>query len=763
MKTKQANVYWNSKRIIAVVLLAVLICCLVTPSAADAASSDESLRMNVMLVIDGSGSLLTTDRSNLRYDAIDLFLAMLTNAGNNVGAIVFDHATDPFLMYSPIAPMEGKAEKMALSEKIRSAGVRGDTNIGAALLAAVQEAQQVSQNNGMKSVVILFSDGRTDLAGNANMTRDEAMNASFAAKDQGIELAQQAGIPVYSICLNASATASPDELQEISDRTGGNFVSVSHPKDLTTAFETFYHLIFSTCTNEIQQASFPEDGKLTFSIDIPSYGAEEVNIILDTTSMKEKNILSPNGALTEAQVNEFTMQGGFYDVIKLVNPDSGSWEVSLTGIPQEAVTINVLYNMNSTVSLATANGITDYGVGEDAVFTATLLENGVPVTDPKVSSEYSATLTLVKNATGEVLPPVQMMPTSNGQFTYNMRGMEYASYTAQVDMQFANLVISSNTLNINFGNTPPAAIKAREEIKKTVTPISGKNHTVKLSDFFYDAQDKDLTYTVLSSQLVKDTWNLDPATGVLTVNTGKSKSGEVLVQATDSQGATAQMVIYFKVTNLTFVISGTLIGGILAGLAVLLVSVYAATHKVWHGTLTVHAIGGMGQSASHGDFRGKIKLKNLPLGDVGVDGAFVAMGGNKLQFRATKNVYPNNGVASNTKVVPLIHGSVKIYADEARTIGIQVDVKPRVVGGFGGRGPGGLGGMGGGRTSSGSSGNTGLGGLGGLSGGKAPGGSSGFGGMGGGKAPGSSSGFGGLGGGKAPGGSSGFGSGPFKK
>ena len=38
---------------------------------------------NVGLVIDGSGSLGSTDPNKLRYDAIDLFLALLTNKGNN--------------------------------------------------------------------------------------------------------------------------------------------------------------------------------------------------------------------------------------------------------------------------------------------------------------------------------------------------------------------------------------------------------------------------------------------------------------------------------------------------------------------------------------------------------------------------------------------------------------------------------------------------------------------------------------------------------
>lgn len=678
-------------RIFAFLLTALLLVGTMGSTKGYAAPSEGAVRMNVMLVIDGSGSLHDTDGGKNRYKAINLFLAMLTNEGNNVGAIVFDDKTDPFLMYSEIAPLSGKADKLALAKKIEKAGTRNDTNIGGALLAAVKECEIISQQNGLPSVVILFSDGRTDVKAHDGLTKEEAMQESLNAKESAIEQAQLAGIPVYSICLNASATADPSELEEISNRTSGAFVSVKNAKDLASAFESFYSLIFSTHAKEIQEVSFSEDGKLDFNIEIPSYGAEEVNIILDNTHLKNKSITAPGGVLTDEQIDDYTMTGGQYEVIKLVDPESGIWQVNLTGVPDEAVTINVLYNIDSTVHIKTDNDIYDYDVGDNAVIQANLYQNGAEITDSSVTSEYTAKMTLVNTAGGAPIE-VDMVPGSNGTFQYTLHGKEYTSYRATIEMTFGTLSLVSNEIQLNFGNTPPGITTARHEDKKIVTPVSGKSYALDMKQFFFDAQDKQLTYSIVSSQLVKDTVDLDPQTGMLNINTGKSKSGEVVIQAADSQGATAQMTVYMKVTNLSGVIFGTILAGIAVAAIVILSSVYAATNRAWHGTFTVRVIGGYGAERSHGDFRGKVVLKKLGLGECGIDGCFAAIGSNQMEFRSKKPVFTKGGLKSDPKRVSLMSGTTKIFADEACTRGIQVEVKPKLPGG----GFGGFGGLGGG-------------------------------------------------------------------
>lgn len=653
-----------------------LLLCQPALATAQAISNQDLERFNVMLVIDGSGSLVygsdATDANGLRYDALDLFLALLTNSGNQVGAIVFDDDAQNYLLNTGLQPVSGKPDKLALSEQIRNAGTRNDTDIGSALLTAVETLNAQSAQNGMESVIILFSDGRTDLGDN-----EEAYNTSLENKETAITTAQAAGIPVYSICLNATPVADPAELQEISTRTSGDFVSVSSPEDLTGAFESFYNLIFATSSSERVTSTFPADGTLRFDIDVPTYGAEEVNIILDTDGVGQVQLNAPSGPLTAAEVEDFTMSGGDYDVIKLVDPEVGRWNLTLSGVPQDNVTINVIYNIDSTAVLSTADGNTDYGAGDTVTLQAQLYQGGAPITDSSVTSEYTVSLSLTNMADGSV-ETVDMVPGSNGQFTYDFLEENFNSYEVKADFHYSNLTIPSNVVHLNFGNTAPVVPDDQKLIEESVivTPVTGRERTFDLSSYFSDTQGDSLTYSISSSQLVDDTASLDGS--VLTVNTAKSRSGDLVLRAADPQGAYSEMTIRFKVTNLTPAIFGLIVAAIVAALIVAGLSIYRATHRLFRGTLSVSNVNASMSGAtprSHASFRGKVKLSYFVVGSCGMDAnkcCFVALPGRRLEFRSPKPVYYNGIAKTNIMILP---GITELYADENRTQGICINMR----------------------------------------------------------------------------------------
>ena len=653
-----------------------LLLCQPALATAQAISNQDLERFNVMLVIDGSGSLVygsdATDANGLRYDALDLFLALLTNSGNQVGAIVFDDDAQNYLLNTGLQPVSGKPDKLALSEQIRNAGTRNDTDIGSALLTAVETLNAQSAQNGMESVIILFSDGRTDLGDN-----EEAYNTSLENKETAITTAQAAGIPVYSICLNATPVADPAELQEISTRTSGDFVSVSSPEDLTGAFESFYNLIFATSSSERVTSTFPADGTLRFDIDVPTYGAEEVNIILDTDGVGQVQLNAPSGPLTAAEVEDFTMSGGDYDVIKLVDPEVGRWNLTLSGVPQDNVTINVIYNIDSTAVLSTADGNTDYGAGDTVTLQAQLYQGGAPITDSSVTSEYTVSLSLTNMADGSV-ETVDMVPGSNGQFTYDFLEEDFNSYEVKADFHYSNLTIPSNVVHLNFGNTAPVVPDDQKLIEESVivTPVTGRERTFDLSSYFSDTQGDSLTYSISSSQLVDDTASLDGS--VLTVNTAKSRSGDLVLRAADPQGAYSEMTIRFKVTNLTPAIFGLIVAAIVAALIVAGLSIYRATHRLFRGTLSVSNVNASMSGAtprSHASFRGKVKLSYFVVGSCGMDAnkcCFVALPGRRLEFRSPKPVYYNGIAKTNIMILP---GITELYADENRTQGICINMR----------------------------------------------------------------------------------------
>lgn len=671
-----------SARCLALVLAVTLVLGVFCIDRASAAPTTEATRMNVMLVIDGSGSLTNqktaTDPQGYRYDAIDLFLALLTENGNNVGAVVFNGDSDNFPLETGVSTLDGKKAKQSLAEQIKNAGTGGYTDIGNALLKGVKAVKQAHEQNGLPSVVILFSDGKTEVKGD--------MDASLKAKEDAIVMAQNNDIPVYTICLAANDSADPNEMQEIAERSSGQFVKVEDASALTQGFETFYKMIFGSSGAVIQKATFPADGVLNFDFDIPSYGAEEMNIILDARELKETIITTPNGPLSADQVASYTMSGGYYDVVKLVHPMPGNWSIQLKGIPEKSATVNVLFNIDSSAALTSKDNKTDYKVGETATFCANLIRNGQVVQDSSVTSEYTAILTLKDNASGET-KEYDMLPDSNGDFSYSLQTSDYTSYTASARLFCGNLEFSTDPVTINFGNTSPVASQTDLDVDRLVWPIFGRKYSTDVAGYFSDAQDKDLTYSVVSSQLVKDSYTLDSKTGELKVNLGDSRSGTLVIQAMDQQGATAQMNVNFHITDLTYWVSGTLVIILLAIIVVIISIVVAMKNLPWRGEISVRNLQ-TGADRTMGDFRGKIQLKKFMIGACGIEGKFKALGRNQLAFVSKKPVFTSKpgGDKNATKQVTLPNGTFNIFADESKSRGFAVTVASRGVRGGGGFG-----------------------------------------------------------------------------
>ena len=251
-----------------------------------AANAEENLsaanRYNVVLVMDKSGSLCNaegsgTDPDGLRYDAMRLFLGLLTETGNNVGVIAFDEAIRYDSGLQAINTME---DKKALVNAVEQLGTSYDTDIGGAVLRATEILSGMKEKNGLPCAILLLSDGMTDFTSDASQFQ---MERSLASAQQALDAAQAEGITIHGILLNVdnAARSGEEEIRFYTDGTRGQIEKVSSPEDLAATFGRFYSIINKTEYSHDHKIIFPLQGEVETGFFVPAFGVEEVNVVIE--------------------------------------------------------------------------------------------------------------------------------------------------------------------------------------------------------------------------------------------------------------------------------------------------------------------------------------------------------------------------------------------------------------------------------------------------------------------------------------------------
>lgn len=205
------------------VLILILVLVLVTLPVR---AAPEGQVMDLVVLIDNSGSMSTNDPSRLRHKVPVLAAKQLTS-DDRLGVLVFSLAVDPQL---PLAPMPSPAEM----EKAVSIGrATGDTDLTAALEAAKKEFGQRGRLEARRAVIFVtdaIPDPRPGSKSDPNFMSRHLRALSSAA----ISLAQD-GCRLYGVCLGQPAELGL--LEELCNQTGGSARHVKTERELATLLE----------------------------------------------------------------------------------------------------------------------------------------------------------------------------------------------------------------------------------------------------------------------------------------------------------------------------------------------------------------------------------------------------------------------------------------------------------------------------------------------------------------------------------------------
>ncbi|MFV0277241.1 MAG: vWA domain-containing protein, partial [Parahaliea sp.] len=285
-------------------LLGLLV--LAGPLLADPASG--SLRPDLRLLIDISGSMKQSDPDNLRGPALELIVRLLPD-GARAGVWIFGEQAQVLVPHGEVNAAWREQARAAVAA-IDNSGQR--THIPAALAAATYDLG--SMDPSYRTSIVLLTDGKVDVSASP-------MANAAAARKLLVEVAPQlgeTGISVHTIALSDEADWT--FLRSLAEETGGIAEKADSPDALTGIFVQSLEMVAPA-------ARVPLDESRRFTID---GSVEEFTalLFLNGAAGADMALVGPEGERLPKGSNSDTVDwfvSERFALVTIKSPQPGTW------------------------------------------------------------------------------------------------------------------------------------------------------------------------------------------------------------------------------------------------------------------------------------------------------------------------------------------------------------------------------------------------------------------------------------------------------
>ncbi|MCD8029203.1 MAG: VWA domain-containing protein [Erysipelotrichaceae bacterium] len=457
--------------------------------------------LDVVLVLDQSGSMKTNDENNLMKEAAKTFVTMMPS-NSRINVISFNLSRSTW--QSGLTALDSDDTISSATSWIDAIEYTGDTDVGNAVADAID---MFDDSDDTVKAILVFSDGRNDFGydKNSEIESDERLDDTLTeAKNNDIqiycigygeEMADTSGTPYQKL----DSIAIADSENRITTKTDAGSISEYFN---TVIAELLGSNVVEVINNQIEIADNVKEANINITCDedISTVGLE----LLD----EDGNTITFDG--TNAKLFTYTYSA----VIKLYDPSPGIYtiqttkdvEISATYIPYYDFTLDVLL-------LSGDNEVTSVNSGETVTINAEVKQEDITITDFSSYSDVVATATITALDTNE--SSTMNLSLSNGIFAGNYTFNHEASYQIDVD-------VSSDSFELSSTMTIQANAKAiyinDNAIEKQVLDKTFKSSVTKILD-----------NTTLSN-VISD----EDHVGYEIVNVESSNNDKVDVQLTDN-------------------------------------------------------------------------------------------------------------------------------------------------------------------------------------------------------------------------------------
>lgn len=418
-------------------------------------------RIDAVLVLDVSNSMSTSDPGKIGNEAMKMFVDMLSEQGDQVGIVAY---TDEIQREKALLEIKSAADKENLKGFIDqlNRGAYTDISVG------VKEAMQILDDGAdpdHEPMIILLADGNNDFDKDSGRTEAQ----SDADMKKGIKEANDSGVPIYTIGLNANGKLNEEALAELSDLTGGKSFSTDSaddlPQILSEIFASHQEL------NVVPVDSFTADGSYqNVKISVPNANVLEANISIMSSKPVEAKLVDPAGnAVAIPSDGVLQSRSKSYSLLKLLKPSEGDWTLQIKGVNRDKIDINLIFNYDLSLAMDPL-GSTAYSKGDKVQFSSYLVSGGKKLEDKTQYSNMSAVL-LVKDldtGTTEELP----MENAGDHFEGTYKIADEHDYEIRIKAEEESFFRETDAVTITAkAGTAPAKPEVKAEKPFPVVPV----------------------------------------------------------------------------------------------------------------------------------------------------------------------------------------------------------------------------------------------------------------------------------------------------
>jgi Mg-chelatase subunit ChlD len=338
-------------------------------------SSEESI--DVVLLVDTSGSMRSTDPKKLRIEGGKLFTKFLKK-NDRFAIIGFSNTTailQPLINYDPVETEKYDAVINTL----------GDDGTYTNILAAINQGYSLLQNSSAsKKIMVVLSDGKMD-------PDPQTMSSSAASKtllEETLPEVREKGISIYTLAF--SDMVDKDLLNEIAVATDGLQLYTQSVEEI--------HQSFADLFLSIKKPQVLPLTKKGFSIDA---GIDEATFYVNKLGTQVgAEITDPEGKTFNAQNKPGNIKwfsSDKFEVITVQEPIEGMWQIA--GFSQESGFATVLTDLKLNVEWPT-----HVYAEEKNVLKARIFDEDKPVTLDEMSEVLQIVFQIT--ATDKVADPL---------------------------------------------------------------------------------------------------------------------------------------------------------------------------------------------------------------------------------------------------------------------------------------------------------------------------------------------------------------------